>query len=99
MDEPALRVSVEGAWLVRLIGRLDSSTLAQLGDTIDRPGYVVIDCSELASMDRAGVAVLVAAAHRRPDEHRERLVIIGLTGAPLRVAQQAGLDDIAEVRP
>ena len=98
MGEPTLRVSVEGAWRIRLIGGLDASTAHKLA-TIERPGYVIIDCSELASMDRAGVEALIAAARARRDVRRERLVITGLTGSPLRVAQQSGLDDVAEIRP
>ena len=99
MDERTLRISVEGAWLIRLVGHLDASTAHQLDDAMDRPGYVVVDCSELEHMDRVGADALIAVARAREHEQRDHLVITGLTGAPLRVAQHAGLDDVAEVRP
>jgi anti-anti-sigma factor len=97
VDDRPLRVSVEAAWLVRLAGRLDASTVAQLEDVIDRPGYVVVDCSDLTFMDPAGVAVLIdAVLARRRDGGA--FAVTGLSAGPLRVAQQSGLEDLLNGR-
>jgi anti-anti-sigma regulatory factor len=65
-------------WLVRLVGDLVASTVEQLGPQLNRSGTVIVDCSELSSMDLVGIAALALAIERaRANGHQ--LVVIGLT--------------------
>jgi anti-anti-sigma factor len=92
MIDDRLEITVGPAWHIRLSGHLDASTAAQLGDALDKPGVVVVDCSELHSMDEAGVAALIAA-HVRLKARAGRLVVVGLTGRPLAISQTSGLEE------
>ena len=86
-------MSVGPAWHVRLAGALDASTVEELDAALNHPGLIVVDCSELTFMDSAGVAALLRANERACDKGY-RLVVTGLSGGPLRVAQQARLDEL-----
>jgi anti-anti-sigma regulatory factor len=77
----ALEISVSPTWLVRLAGDLGASTVDRLGSQLNRPGTVVVDCSELASIDAVGVAAL-ALAIERARANGYQLVVMGLSGDP-----------------
>jgi anti-anti-sigma regulatory factor len=72
---------VSPMWLVRLAGDLVASTVDRLGSQLNRPGTVVVDCSELTSMDAVGIAAL-ALAIDRARANGYQLVVMGLSGEP-----------------
>ena len=77
----ALEISVSPMWLVRLAGDLVASTIDPLGSQLNRSGTVVVDCSELTSMDAVGVAAL-ALAIDRARANGYQLLVMGLSGDP-----------------
>ena len=74
----ALEISVRRMWLVHLAGDLVASTVESVGPQLNRSGTVIVDCSELSSMDPVGIAALALAIERaRANGHQ--LVVMGLS--------------------
>jgi anti-anti-sigma factor len=84
-------VASEPACWVKVIGEVDVSNAQDLAASIDQPGPLVLDCSDLTFMDSAGFAVLVAA-FKRARKNGSHFLVTGMSGTPLRSLQILKLD-------
>lgn len=76
-------------------GELDLSTCDQLGAAVagTSEGDLILDLTSVTFMDSSGIAVLVSSA-RELDEHGRRFVVVCPQGAPRRVLNLTGLEEM-----
>jgi anti-sigma B factor antagonist len=87
--------------VMRLVGEADVSTRA-LGEALSaeaakEPRQLLVDVSELAFIDSAGLHEIVRA-HRSLRAAGCQLILVGPNGVVARVLQLSGLDQVIPVR-
>jgi anti-anti-sigma factor len=101
--ELTLENGTAGPWaVVRVAGELDLHTSPQLRDHVlgtlgEPPVRVALDLSEVDFMDSSSLGILVTLL-KRVRERDGELVLVGVTGSPMKVLTLTGLDRVFEVR-
>jgi anti-anti-sigma factor len=91
-----------GPWIVvRVEGELDLHTSPQLRDHVlgligGSSTRVALDLSEVAFMDSSSLGMLVTCL-KRVRERDGRLMLVGLSGSPMKVLSLTGLDRVFEM--
>jgi anti-sigma B factor antagonist len=102
--ELMLENSEAGAWtVVRVAGELDLHTSPQLRDHVlgmvgGPPIRVALDLSEVGFMDSSSLGILITCL-KRVRERDGRMVLVGVTGSPMKVLTLTGLDRVFELFP
>lgn len=97
-----LENATSGPWtVVRVSGELDLHTSPQLRDHVvqlaSQPQVqIALDLSEVGFMDSSSLGMLVTCL-KRVREHDGRLVLVGLSGSPLKVFRLTGLDRVFDL--
>jgi anti-sigma B factor antagonist len=100
--ELVLNDSTSGQWtVVRVQGELDLHTSPQLRDhvlaLIGEPSVrIVLDLSEVDFMDSSSLGMLVTCL-KRVRERDGRLVLLGVSGSPMKVLALTGLDRVFDL--
>ena len=93
-----------GSWtVVRVAGELDLHTSPQLRDHVlamvgASPVRIALDLSQVDFMDSSSLGMLITCL-KRVREHDGRLVLLGVSGSPMKVLTLTGLDKIFELVP
>jgi anti-sigma B factor antagonist len=93
-----------GPWsLVRVAGELDLHTSPQLRDHVygligDPPVRIALELSDVAFMDSSSLGMLVCCL-KRVRERDGRLVLVGVSGSPMKVLSLTGLDRVFDLVP
>ena len=91
-----------GPWtLVRVAGELDLHTSPRLRDHVyaligEPPVRIALDLSEVAFMDSSSLGMLVGCL-KRVRERDGRMVVVGVTGSPMKVLSLTGLDRVFDL--
>jgi anti-anti-sigma factor len=93
-----------GPWtVVRVAGELDLHTSPQLRDHVlahlgPSPVRIALDLSSVDFMDSSSLGMLVTCL-KRARERDGRLVLVGVSGSPMKVLTLTGLDRVFELVP
>lgn len=87
--------------VVRVAGELDLHTSPQLRDHVlgllgQPPVRIALDMTDVSFMDSSSLGILVSCL-KRVRERDGRLVLIGVTGSPMKVLSLTGLDRVFDV--
>lgn len=91
-----------GSWtVVRVAGELDLHTSPQLRDHVlamvgESPTRIALDLSGVGFMDSSSLGMLITC-QKRVREHEGRLVLVGVSGSPMKVLTLTGLDKVFEL--
>lgn len=102
--ELELEDSTSGAWtVVRVAGELDLHTSPQLREHVlglidEPPVRIALDLSDVGFMDSSSLGTLVTCL-KRVRERDGQLVLIGVTGSPMKVFTLTGLDRVFDIVP
>jgi anti-sigma B factor antagonist len=102
--ELALENEPSGRWtLIHVRGELDLHTSPQLRDHVlaslgEPPVRVALDLSDVSFMDSTSLGMLVTCL-KRVRERDGRLVIVGVSGSPMKVLTLTGLDRVFDLVP
>ena len=93
-----LEVHVEGAGVVRLVGRLDAAESDRTLAALDKvPGPVTLECSQLEYISSAGISVIMQT-WKRLHGQGSKLLLTGLTPRVRNVFGFAGLDKVLDIQ-
>ena len=89
--------------VVRVAGELDLHTSPQLRDHVlamvgTSPVRIALDLSQVDFMDSSSLGMLITCL-KRVRERDGRLVLLGVSGSPMKVLTLTGLDKIFELVP
>jgi anti-anti-sigma factor len=89
------QVATDGQCVVRVAGEIDISTAPRLADYLDGLGglggqRVIVDLTEVSSIDSSGFDVLVAA-HKNQEQDGGQLVLRGVSPAASESLQILGM--------
>ncbi len=93
-----------GSWtVVRVAGELDLHTSPQLRDHVlamlgVSPVRLALDLSEVDFMDSSSLGMLITCL-KRVRERDGRMVLVGVSGSPMKVLTLTGLDKVFELVP
>ena len=102
--ELVLENGVSGAWtVVRVAGELDLHTSPQLRDHVlglmgEQPVRLALDLSAVGFMDSSSLGMLVTCL-KRVREREGELVLVGVSGPPMKVLALTGLDRVFDLTP
>jgi anti-sigma B factor antagonist len=102
--ELSLNDDVAGPWtVVRVAGELDLHTSPQLRDHVialigNPPVRVALDLSDVVFMDSSSLGILVTCL-KRVRERDGEMILIGVTGSPMKVLTLTGLDRVFDLVP
>jgi anti-sigma B factor antagonist len=102
--ELTLENLTSGPWtIVRVEGELDLHTSPQLRDHVlglvrDSSVRVALDLSGVPFLDSSSLGMLVTCL-KRIRERDGRLVLLGVTGSPMKVLSLTGLDRVFDLLP
>jgi anti-sigma B factor antagonist len=91
-----------GRWtVIRVNGELDLHTSPQLREHVlglvdDPPVRIALDLSGVGFMDSSSLGTLVTCL-KRVRERDGRLVLVGVTGSPMKVFTLTGLDRVFDI--
>jgi anti-sigma B factor antagonist len=91
-----------GPWtVVRVAGELDLHTSPQLRDHVlsmvePTPARIALELSEVAFMDSSSLGMLITCL-KRVRERDGRMVLVGVSGSPMKVLTLTGLDKVFEL--
>jgi len=87
-----------GAYVVACSGELDMATGPRLREAIDAisDADLIVDLGGLSFIDSTGISILLGTL-RRTEEAGKRLVVSCPPGAPRRVFELTGLQDVLEI--
>jgi anti-anti-sigma factor len=93
-----------GTWtVIRVAGELDLHTSPQLRDHVlasmgEPPVRVALDLSAVGFMDSSSLGILVTCL-KRVRERDGRLMLVGVSGSPMKVFTLTGLDRVFDFVP
>jgi anti-sigma B factor antagonist len=102
--ELSLNDDVAGPWtVVRVAGELDLHTSPQLRDHVialigNPPVRIALDLSDVVFMDSSSLGILVTCL-KRVRERDGEMILIGVTGSPMKVLTLTGLDRVFDLVP
>lgn len=102
--ELALENRTTDSWtIVSVAGELDLHTSPQLREHVlsligEPPVRIALDLSAVGFMDSSSLGTLVTCL-KRVRERDGQLVLIGVTGSPMKVFTLTGLDRVFEIVP
>jgi anti-sigma B factor antagonist len=91
-----------GSWtVVRVAGELDLHTSPQLRDHVfamlgDAPSHLALDLSAVEFMDSSSLGMLITCL-KRVRERDGEMVLVGVSGSPMKVLTLTGLDKVFEL--
>jgi len=100
----AIEDGSSGSWtVVRVAGELDLHTSPQLRDHVlamvgASPMRLALDLSEVDFMDSSSLGMLITCL-KRVRERDGRMVLVGVSGSPMKVLTLTGLDKVFELVP
>jgi len=100
----AIENAASGSWtVVRVVGELDLHTSPQLRDHVlgmlgGSPLRLALDLSQVDFMDSSSLGMLITCL-KRVRERDGRMVLVGVSGSPMKVLTLTGLDKIFELVP
>jgi anti-sigma B factor antagonist len=100
--ELVIDVDTTGTWsVVRVAGELDLHTSPQLRDQVlplieEPPIRIALDLTDVGFMDSSSLGMLVTCL-KRVRERDGRLVLVGVSGSPMRVLTLTGLDRVFDL--
>ncbi|HEX6329833.1 MAG TPA: STAS domain-containing protein [Actinomycetota bacterium] len=100
--ELTLENATSGDWtVVRVAGELDLHTSPQLRDHVlglleEPPVRVALDMAKVTFMDSSSLGTLVTCL-KRVRERGGRLILIGISGSPMKVLSLTGLDRVFDL--
>lgn len=100
--ELTLENATSGDWtVVRVAGELDLHTSPQLRDHVlglleEPPVRVALDMAKVTFMDSSSLGTLVTCL-KRVRERDGRLILIGISGSPMKVLSLTGLDRVFDL--
>lgn len=102
--ELALENGTQGSWtVVSVSGELDLHTSPQLREHVlalvgEPPVRIALDLTDVAFMDSSSLGTLVTCL-KRVRERDGQLVLVGVTGSPMKVFTLTGLDRVFDIVP
>jgi anti-sigma B factor antagonist len=102
--ELVLENDMSGPWtVVRVKGELDLHTSPQLRDHViasigEPPVRIALDLSGVSFMDSSSLGMLVTCL-KRERERDGRLVLVAVSGPPMKVFSLTGLDRVFDLAP
>lgn len=102
--ELGLENGTQSSWtVVRVSGELDLHTSPQLREHVlalvgEPPVRIALDLTDVAFMDSSSLGTLVTCL-KRVRERDGQLVLVGVTGSPMKVFTLTGLDRVFDIVP
>lgn len=102
--ELALENGTQGSWtVVQVGGELDLHTSPQLREHVlalvgEPPVRIALDLTDVGFMDSSSLGTLVTCL-KRVRERDGQLVLVGVTGSPMKVFTLTGLDRVFDIVP
>jgi anti-sigma B factor antagonist len=100
----ALENTTSGPWIVvRVEGELDLHTSPQLRDHVlasigEPPIRIALDLTDVTFMDSSSLGMLVTCL-KRVRERDGELMLVGVSGSPMKVFALTGLDRVFDLVP